>query len=69
MTCADYMKQSCGIDCCMARAEQFAFYEHNEPEFAEFCPVVQRYGEMLNRTQTKQEKDREVCWSTRRWQQ
>ena len=53
----------------MARAEQFAFYEHNETEFAEFCPVVQRYGEMLNRTQTKQEKDREVCCSTRRWQQ
>ena len=36
MTCAYYMGQSCGLGCCMTRAEQFAFYEHNEPEFAEF---------------------------------
>ena len=44
MTCANYMGQSCGIGCCLARAEQFAFFEHNEPEFAEFCPLVQHYG-------------------------
>ena len=53
----------------MVRAEQFALYEYNEPEFAEFCPLVQRYGEMLNRNQAKKEKDRGVHWSTRRWQQ
>ena len=71
MTCAHYMGQSCGIGCCLARAEQFAFYEHNEPEFAEFCPLVQRYGEMMemmNRTQAKKAKDRGVHWTTRRWQ-
>ena len=57
MTCAFYMGQSCGLGCCMARAEQFAFFEHNEPEFAEFCPLVQRYGEMLNRIQAKKAND------------
>ena len=33
----------------MTRAEQFAFFEINEPSFAEFCPMVQRYGEFVNR--------------------
>ena len=51
----------------MARAEQFAFFEHIEPEFAEFCPLVQRYGEMLNRIQATKEKQQRVHWSTRRW--
>ena len=69
MTCAYYMGQSCGLGCCMARAEQFAFFEHNEPEFAEFCPLVQRYGEMLGRTQAKKKNGQAVHWSTRRWQQ
>ena len=47
--------------------EQFAFFEHNEPEFAEFCPLVQRYGEMLNRIQAKKANAQGVHWSTRRW--
>ena len=68
MTCAHYMEQSCGLSCCMARAEQFAFYEHNKPEFAEFCPLVQRYGEMLNCIQTKNTEDQVPHWSTRRWE-
>ena len=34
----------------MTRAEQFAFFEINEPSFAEFCPMVQRYGEFVNRS-------------------
>lgn len=45
MTCPYYMGPSCGLRCCMTRAEQFAFFEINEPSFAEFCPMVQRYGE------------------------
>ena len=60
MTCAHYMGQSCGIGCCLARAEQFAFYEHNEPEVAEFCPLVQHYGEMLNRIEVNKTKDQGV---------
>ena len=67
MTCAYYMTDSCGIRCFMARAEQFAFFEYNEPEFTEFCPLVQRYGEMLNRIQATKEKQQRVHWSTRRW--
>ena len=69
MTCAYYMGQSCGLGCCMVRAEQFAFFEYNEPEFAEFCPLVQRYGEMLNRLQARKEKNHGVHWSSRLWQQ
>ena len=53
----------------MVRAEQFAFFEYNEPEFAEFCPLVQRYGEMLNRLQARKEKNQGVHWSSRLWQQ
>jgi len=51
----------------MARAEQFAFFERNEPDFAEFCPLVWRYGEMLNRIQAKKEQDQGVHWSSRHW--
>ena len=57
MTCPYYMGPSCGLRCCMTRAEQFAFFEINEPSFAEFCPMVQRYGEFLNRGQDKKTKD------------
>lgn len=60
MTCAHYMGQSCGIRCCLARAEQFTFYEHNERELAEFCPLVQRYGEKLNRIEVNKTKDQGV---------
>ena len=69
MTCADYVGQSCGLGCCLARAEQFALFEINEPSFAEFCPLVHRYGEVVNRIQAKKEKDQDVHWSSRRWQQ
>ena len=48
MTCAHYMGQSCGVRCCLSRAEQFAHFKINKPTFAEFCPLVQRYGELLN---------------------
>ena len=48
MTCAHYMGQSCGIRCCLVRGEQFSHFEINTPSFAEFCPLVQRYGELLN---------------------
>lgn len=51
MTCAHYMAQSCGIRCCLARAEQFVLFEINEPLFTEFCPLVQRYGEFVNSLQ------------------
>ena len=68
MTCAHYMGPSCGLGCCLARAEQFALYEYNEPSFAEFCPLVQRYGEILNDVRAKKEKDQGVHWTTRRWQ-
>ena len=67
MTCAHYMGQSCGIGCCLARAEQFALFEINEPSFAEFCPLVQRYGELLNGLQSKKTQERKVHWSSRRW--
>ena len=66
MTCDHYMGQSCGLGCSMARAEQFAFFEHNEPEFAEFCPLVQRYGEMLNRNQASKKKGQRVDWPSHR---
>ena len=69
MTCANYMGQSCGIGCCLARAEQFAFFEHNKPGFAEFCPLVQRYGEILSRIQAKKANDQGGHWSSRRWHQ
>ena len=46
MTCTQYMSRSCGLECCLAKAEQFASFDINEPLFVEFCPLVQRYGEM-----------------------
>lgn len=60
MTCANYMGQSCGIGCCLARAEQFAFIEHNEPEFAEFCPLVQRYGNFYTASKPRRQLIRVV---------
>ena len=60
MTCAYYMGPSCGLDCCMARAEQFALFIKNEPSFAEFCPMVQRYGELVKTVQGKKAKDQGI---------
>lgn len=68
MTCAHYLGQSCGLGCCLARAEQFALFEYSEPSFEEFCPLVQRYGEILNDVRAKKEKDQGIHWSSRRWQ-
>lgn len=68
MICANYMGQSCGLQCCMCKAEQFAFFEHNEPDFNEFCPMVHRYGEMLGCSQGSKANDQGNHWSTSRWQ-
>lgn len=57
MTCAYYMGPPCGLSCCMAQAAQFAFFEKNEPSFAEFCPMVQRYGEIMRAVQGEKAKD------------
>jgi len=69
MTCPYYIGPTCGLDCCLTRAEQFAFFEMNEPSFTEFCPMVQRYGEFLNRTQDKKTKDWGVHLPSRRGEQ
>ena len=66
-TCAHCLGQSCGIGCCLARAEQFALFEINEPSLAEFCPLVERYGELLNGLQAKKTRERKDHWSSRRW--
>ena len=44
----------------MTRAEQFAFFEINEPSFAEFCPMVQRYGEFMNRSRAGESNSAEA---------
>ena len=67
MTCAHYMGESCGISCCLARAEQFAHFEINEPSFAEFCPLVQRYGELLNGLDRQTGQRKSPYWTRRRW--
>ena len=67
MTCAYYMGESCGISCCLARAEQFAHFEINEPSFAEFCPLVQRYGELLNDLDRQTGQRKSPYWTRRRW--
>ena len=67
MTCAHYMGESCGISCCLARAEQFAHFEINEPSFAEFCPLVQRYGELFNGLHGQTGQLKSPYWTRRRW--
>ena len=67
MTCAHYMGQSCGIGCCLARAEQFSQFEINKPSFAEFCPLVQRYGELLHDLAGQANPQRNPHWTSRRW--
>ena len=60
------MDQSCGIKCCLGRAEQFALLEINEPAFTDFCPLVQRYGELINDLQARRTQERAHHWSSRR---
>ena len=45
--CSRYGAPGCGMACCLATAEQFAFYVKNEPPFQAYCPLVARYGETL----------------------
>ena len=67
MTCIDYMGHSCGVGCCLARAEQFAHFEINEPSFADFCPLVQRYGELVKGLKAGKTQKQGDHWSCRRW--
>ena len=63
------MGQSCGIGCCLTRAAQFAHFEINEPSFAEFCPLVQRYGELVRGLEARKAQKQDDHWSCRRWDQ
>lgn len=47
MICPRYMSRGCGVACCLAKAEQFAFYDLNQPSFSRYCPLSSRYGELL----------------------
>ena len=69
MICPHYMGQSCGLDCCLAHAEQFALFEISEPPLAEFCPLVQRYGEIVSDIQSKKSQEQGHHWSTRLWEE
>lgn len=69
MTCSHYMGKSCGLDCCLAQAEQFDFFEINEPPLTEFCPMIQRYGEIVHDMQSKKSQERGDHWSSRRWEE
>ena len=67
MTCAQYMSQACGIRCCLVRAEKFSHFAISEPSFAEFCPLVQRYGELLNARKDLTDRQQTHLWTSRRW--
>lgn len=42
--------------CCLAKAEQFAFYELNQPSFSRYCPLSSRYGELLAHERSNHEE-------------
>lgn len=69
MTCPHYLGQSCGLECCLAQAEQFAFFEINDPPLIEFCPLIQHYGEIMYDIQSRKSQERSNHWSSRRWEE
>ena len=69
MICSNYMGQSCGLECCLEKAEQFAFSEISEPPLAEFCPLIQRYGDVVSDIQAKKSQEPGHHWSTVRWEE
>lgn len=56
MICPRYMSRGCGVACCLAKAEQFAFYELNQPSFSRYCPLSSRYGELLAHERSNHEE-------------
>ena len=47
MICPLYRGLTCGLECCLAKAEQFACYQLNQPSFSRYCPLSSRYGALL----------------------
>ena len=47
MICPLYRGLTCGLECCLAKAEQFACYQLNQPSFSRYCPLSSRYGALM----------------------